>query len=189
MAEVLLIAAGLGVIITIIGFFTRKNKTQSASNETQSFSKQILQQPHSIIEENISTSTSKTIPLTPQNNFHETQILTNSPSVQNDKTKLLHSSNKPSPKLKIQSLTQSFVFQINQLPITIGKSPKADLCIDDKALSDFHANILLENGFLYIEDSGSSSGVWIENKSIQKNKLIENQIINIGNTTITFVYE
>lgn len=189
MAEVLLIVAGIGCIIVLIGFFSRKANLQPTNNKTPMPADKITQTPHAATETTPTPSITKTIPLSASKNLQETQILSTAPSTNDDKTKVIHSSNMPSPKLKIQSSNHSFVFTIHQLPIAIGKSPNADLCIDDKELSDFHANILLEDGFLYIEDSGSSSGVWIENKPIQKSKLTENQIITIGNTTITFIYE
>lgn len=71
--------------------------------------------------------------------------------------------------------------------LTIGRI-NTDLTLEHKSVSRHHAIITRKNGKLYIEDDGSSNGVYFNNTLINKATVIsENDMITIGKYTLVYV--
>ena len=72
---------------------------------------------------------------------------------------------------------------------TIGSSPSNDIVIsDDNTVSRLHAILFIDNGSnLYISDSGSTNGTFVNCKKIKKSIILkESDILMIGNKVINF---
>jgi len=63
-------------------------------------------------------------------------------------------------------------FILNERLITIGRSKKCNIVIDDEALSRIHCEIKSENGQLFVRDLGSSNGVYYDGQKIAPNKFV-----------------
>jgi pSer/pThr/pTyr-binding forkhead associated (FHA) protein len=85
-------------------------------------------------------------------------------------------------------------FELEQGVLTIGRSPDNDVQIEDHAVSSFHAQILkeedpyLEGQVQYIlEDLKSTNSTKVNGNRIEKHKLINGDLIQIGYNKFRFV--
>ena len=84
------------------------------------------------------------------------------------------------------------VFEGKNIPlitkITIGRSKKNDIIIDDILASRFHAEIHKIKYGYFIKDKDSTNGTQVNNKIIPQDKYVklnENDIIKIGRTELS----
>ena len=67
--------------------------------------------------------------------------------------------------------------------ITLGRSPTADLQIDDPFASSAHARIFSRGDFMYIEDMGSTNGTFLNGRQLRKPEQLKvADTIRIGDT-------
>jgi pSer/pThr/pTyr-binding forkhead associated (FHA) protein len=67
--------------------------------------------------------------------------------------------------------------------IMLGRSPSADLRIDDPFASASHARIFPRGQFMYIEDMGSTNGTFLNGRQLQgTQQLSPADSIRIGDT-------
>jgi transcriptional regulator with PAS, ATPase and Fis domain len=71
-------------------------------------------------------------------------------------------------------------FPLTKKTITIGRSSKNDLCINESFVSLEHAKLDVNQNHIIIEDLGSTNGIFIETIKIEKAKLEVNQSFRIG---------
>ena len=82
-----------------------------------------------------------------------------------------------------------FNFPISKNKITIGRSNKNDLVLNDKTVSRCHTKISkLKKGY-FLTDLGSFNGTKVNGKSIQGFFLQHDDKIKIGSTTLTFLVD
>ena len=73
-------------------------------------------------------------------------------------------------------------FEINE-SATLGRSPTADVRIDDPYASSAHARIFPRGQFMYIEDMGSTNGTYLNGRQLRKpEQLRVADTIRIGDT-------
>jgi hypothetical protein len=73
-------------------------------------------------------------------------------------------------------------FDVNS-GITLGRSPTADLQVDDPFASSAHARIFPRGQFMYIEDMGSTNGTFLNGRQLRKpEQLRVADSIRIGDT-------
>ena len=73
-------------------------------------------------------------------------------------------------------------FEINE-SATVGRSPTADVRIDDPYASSAHARIFPRGQFMYIEDMGSTNGTYLNGRQLRKpEQLRVADTIRIGDT-------
>jgi hypothetical protein len=73
-------------------------------------------------------------------------------------------------------------FEINE-SATIGRSPNADVRIDDPYASSAHARIFPRGQFMFIEDMGSTNGTYLNGRQLRKpEQLRVADTIRIGDT-------
>jgi hypothetical protein len=66
---------------------------------------------------------------------------------------------------------------------TMGRSPTADVPVDDPFASSAHARIFLRGQFMYIEDMGSTNGTFLNGRQLRKpEQLRVADSIRIGDT-------
>ena len=56
-------------------------------------------------------------------------------------------------------------------------------------VSRHHARILVVDGDFWIEDLNSTNGTRVNGATVTKQKLANNDLINVGDTTMTFALE
>ncbi len=66
---------------------------------------------------------------------------------------------------------------------TLGRSPSADVRIDDPYASSAHARIFPRGQFMYIEDMGSTNGTYLNGRQLRKpERLKVSDVVRIGDT-------
>jgi pSer/pThr/pTyr-binding forkhead associated (FHA) protein len=71
--------------------------------------------------------------------------------------------------------------------VAIGRNPGNDICIDNLAVSSFHAKIIKEGDQFIIEDLKSTNGTFVNKKKITKASLQDNDTIIIGKHALVFL--
>ncbi len=80
-------------------------------------------------------------------------------------------------------------FELGDRPITIGRSPDADVVILDEKASRIHCGIRLWDGDFYIKDLKSRNGTYVNEERIDVAKLKPGDRIRIGSTALCFDQE
>ncbi|HEY1297163.1 MAG TPA: FHA domain-containing protein [Chloroflexota bacterium] len=71
----------------------------------------------------------------------------------------------------------------------IGRDSTNAAYVDDRQVSRHHAKILVVDGDFWIEDLNSTNGTRVNGATVTKQKLSNNDLINVGDTSITFALE
>lgn len=70
---------------------------------------------------------------------------------------------------------------------SIGRdASRCDLVLDDPAISAEHARVQFEHGQFVIYDLASSNGTWVNNHRVQRQPLLDNDEIRVGDTLVIF---
>ena len=70
---------------------------------------------------------------------------------------------------------------------TIGRSPETDIQIEDQFASSRHAQIYERDGYLYIEDMGSTNGTYLNGRRLDARELLQaDDRIRIGDTEFRY---
>ena len=83
---------------------------------------------------------------------------------------------------------------IKEVPLSkertsLGRRPYNDIVIDNLAISGEHAVLLLAGHDVYIEDLNSTNGTFVNGKSIKRQALYNDDVIEIGKYRIQYVSE
>ena len=91
------------------------------------------------------------------------------------------------PVLKVVRGPQTgVVYRIADAPVSIGRSPKCDIFLNDMTVSRTHAVIEREGDAYVIRDDNSFNGIWINNKNIEAKPLVYGDVIQIGAFCLAF---
>jgi len=63
---------------------------------------------------------------------------------------------------------------------------RCDLILDDASVSAQHAQVRYERGQFVIYDLASTNGTFVNNRRIQRQSLMDNDVVRLGNTTLVF---
>lgn len=77
-------------------------------------------------------------------------------------------------------------FHLGEQPITIGRSPDADIVLLDEKVSRIHCGVRLWDGDFYVKDLKSKNGTFVNGARSEAAKLRPSDLIRIGSTTFTF---
>jgi pSer/pThr/pTyr-binding forkhead associated (FHA) protein len=80
---------------------------------------------------------------------------------------------------------QSFALRGDRL--TIGRSPEADVFLDDVTVSRNHALIVRRRDGLYIDDLGSLNGTYVNRRRIESHKLVDGDELQVGKYKLTYL--
>ena len=70
---------------------------------------------------------------------------------------------------------------------TVGRDPRqADVVVDDSTVSGGHARIKFEGGQFYLYDLASTNGSFINNRRVQRQLLMDGDIVRFGNVELVF---
>jgi pSer/pThr/pTyr-binding forkhead associated (FHA) protein len=59
------------------------------------------------------------------------------------------------------------VFDLSE-GVTLGRAGSADIHVEDPFASSVHARIFARNGFMYVEDMGSTNGTYLNGRQLRK---------------------
>ena len=76
--------------------------------------------------------------------------------------------------------------ELEEQPLVIGRSREADITVDDPNVSRRHAEVRREDGAYWIVDLGSTNGVTINGKRVERAKLEPDDEILLGTTAVRF---
>jgi hypothetical protein len=71
--------------------------------------------------------------------------------------------------------------------VTIGRSPDADVFLDDVTVSRNHALVVRRRDGLYIDDLGSLNGTYVNRRRIESQKLANGDELQVGKYKMTFL--
>jgi diguanylate cyclase (GGDEF)-like protein len=80
-----------------------------------------------------------------------------------------------------------FLFSLQ--PMTIGRSPDADIVLNDKKVSKFHCIIHYNGASVTIRDNNSTNGVFVDGRRITTQIEISNSHILVGDTALKIDYK
>lgn len=69
-------------------------------------------------------------------------------------------------------------------PVTIGRAPDNDICIDNLAVSNYHARVYSDSGRLQVEDLKSLNGTFLNGTKVKKEWLNSGDVILIGKHSV-----
>jgi DNA-binding NtrC family response regulator len=70
--------------------------------------------------------------------------------------------------------------------MVIGADPKADVIIDDGAMSKFHCEIRITDGACFVKDLGSRNGTFVDRIPVIEAPLREGAVLMLGRTQVRF---
>ena len=80
---------------------------------------------------------------------------------------------------------QSFPMEGERL--TIGRSPDAEIFLDDVTVSRDHAVLVRRSGEWFLDDSGSLNGTYVNRRRIESHKLADGDELQVGKYKLTYL--
>ncbi|MBI1623076.1 FHA domain-containing protein [Comamonas suwonensis] len=77
--------------------------------------------------------------------------------------------------------------QLTKERTTLGRRPYNDIVIENLAVSGEHAVIILADGKVSIEDLRSTNGTYVNGRAVQKQSLLNGDLLDIGRYKIRFL--
>ena len=71
--------------------------------------------------------------------------------------------------------------------LTIGRSPDAEIFLDDVTVSRDHAVLVRRSGAWYLDDSGSLNGTYVNRRRIDSHKLEDGDELQVGKYKLTYL--
>ena len=79
------------------------------------------------------------------------------------------------------------IFEVKGERMAIGRSPEAELFLDDVTVSRNHALLVRRRDGLYIDDLGSLNGTYVNRRRIESHKLTDGDELQIGKYKLTYL--
>ena len=76
---------------------------------------------------------------------------------------------------------------LDHFPFTVGRRTDRDLVMADPRVSREHAQIVREDGGIYLVDQNSRQGTFVNNEKVSRQKLVRNDRIEFGVRGAAFV--
>jgi len=78
-------------------------------------------------------------------------------------------------------------YELEQRRTVVGRSRECDIRLTDPNVSRKHAELRNENGAYWVIDLGSTNGLEVNGRRVQRAKLANGDVIAMGSTELTFV--
>jgi pSer/pThr/pTyr-binding forkhead associated (FHA) protein len=78
-------------------------------------------------------------------------------------------------------------FELSGERIAIGRSPDADVFLDDVTVSRNHALLVRRRDGLYIDDLGSLNGTYVNRRRIESHRLADGDEIQVGKYKLSYL--
>ena len=79
------------------------------------------------------------------------------------------------------------VFSVSSERMTIGRSPDAEVFLDDVTVSRNHALLVRRRGGLYVDDLGSLNGTYVNRRRIESHQLQNGDELQVGKYKLTYL--
>ena len=79
------------------------------------------------------------------------------------------------------------VFAVSGDRMTIGRSPDAEVFLDDVTVSRNHALLVRRRDGLYVDDLGSLNGTYVNRRRIESHKLANGDELQVGKYKLTYL--
>ncbi len=80
-------------------------------------------------------------------------------------------------------------FNVGGDRMTIGRSPDAEIFLDDVTVSRNHALLVRRRDGLYIDDLGSLNGTYVNRRRIESHRLRDGDELQVGKYKLTYIDE
>ena len=80
-------------------------------------------------------------------------------------------------------------FNVGGERMTIGRSPEAEVFLDDVTVSRNHALLVQRRDGLYIDDLGSLNGTYVNRRRIESHRLQNGDELQVGKYKLTYLEE
>jgi hypothetical protein len=80
-------------------------------------------------------------------------------------------------------------FNLGGERLTIGRSPEAEIFLDDVTVSRNHALLVRRRDGLYIDDLGSLNGTYVNRRRIESHRLQNGDELQVGKYKLTYLDE
>ncbi len=80
-------------------------------------------------------------------------------------------------------------FNVTGERMTIGRSPEAEVFLDDVTVSRNHALLVARRDGLYIDDLGSLNGTYVNRRRIESHRLQNGDELQVGKYKLTYLDE
>ena len=81
------------------------------------------------------------------------------------------------------------LFNVAGEKLTIGRSPDAEVFLDDVTVSRNHALLVRRADGLYIDDLGSLNGTYVNRRRIESHRLTDGDELQVGKYKLTYLDE
>jgi FHA domain len=78
-------------------------------------------------------------------------------------------------------------FPLHGERMTIGRSPDAEIFLDDVTVSRDHAVLVRRSGQWFLDDSGSLNGTYVNRRRIDSHKLEDGDELQVGKYKLTYL--
>ena len=78
-------------------------------------------------------------------------------------------------------------FPLHGERMTIGRSPDAEIFLDDVTVSRDHAVLVRRSGQWFLDDSGSLNGTYVNRRRIDSHKLADGDELQVGKYKLTYL--
>jgi hypothetical protein len=78
-------------------------------------------------------------------------------------------------------------FPLRDERMSVGRTPEADVFLDDVTVSRDHATLVHRQGAWYLDDSGSLNGTYVNRSRIDSHKLEDGDEVQIGKYKLTYL--
>jgi diguanylate cyclase (GGDEF)-like protein len=80
-------------------------------------------------------------------------------------------------------------FQLEHPPVTIGRSPEADITLNDNRISRVHCSLHLVGSYVYVEDNDSRNGTFVDGNKITRSLLAPESELRIGRSVMRVAHK
>jgi len=78
-------------------------------------------------------------------------------------------------------------FPLTGVRMRVGRSPEAEVFLDDVTVSRDHAVLVQRHGGWFLDDSGSLNGTYVNRKRIESHRLEDGDELQVGKYKLTFL--
>ncbi len=78
-------------------------------------------------------------------------------------------------------------FNVSGERMTIGRSPEAEVFLDDVTVSRNHAMLVRRTDGLYVDDLGSLNGTYVNRHRIDSHRLVDGDELQVGKYKLTYL--
>lgn len=78
---------------------------------------------------------------------------------------------------------------LSESKVTVGRSPEADITVDDKRVSKVHCTLQYQKGCIMVEDNNSTNGTFLNGQRIDKASVTTGALLQVGGTVMKIEFK